>query len=272
MNPVLDGIDDHIAKLKSIEPWGYNTAYALSAKFNLHRNYAEFLLGKGRLRAKQINQILAGIEEDKKTAYDEKYAEELYQKFQNHEIEDGELTERLRGRLAGKEILVIAPGHSIVSDRDKIEAYIAAKHPIVFTANFSPEEYEKDYIFCSNAMRYELLKDRKGDASLLITSNLLDVCEKEKNILNYADLSFDEMGSCDNCVIMLIKLLIHLDAKEVVLAGFDGYRSEGGNYVHNYMASRYTKGQEENVRIRKYVAELKKKISVCFLTESIYEE
>ena len=271
-NPVLDGIDDHIAKLKSIEPWGYNTAYALSAKFNLHRNYAEFLLGKGRLRAKQINQILAGIEEDKKTAYDEKYAEELYQKFQNHEIEDGELTERLRGRLAGKEILVIAPGHSIVSDKDKIEAYIAAKHPIVFTANFSPEEYEKDYIFCSNAMRYELLKDRKGDASLLITSNLLDVCEKEKNILNYADLSFDEMGSCDNCVIMLIKLLIHLDAKEVVLAGFDGYRSEGGNYVHNYMASRYTKGQEENVRIRKYVAELKKKISVCFLTESIYEE
>ena len=43
VNPVLDGIDDHIAKLKSIEPWGYNTAYALSAKFNLHRNYAEFL-------------------------------------------------------------------------------------------------------------------------------------------------------------------------------------------------------------------------------------
>lgn len=272
MNPVLDGIDDHIAKLKSIEPWGYNTAYALSAKFNLHRNYAEFLLGKGRLRAKQINQILAGIEEDKKTAYDEKYAEELYQKFQNHEIEDGELTERLRGRLAGKEILVIAPGYSIVSDRNKIEAYITARHPIVFTANFSPEEYEKDYIFCSNAMRYELLKDRKGDATLLITSNLLDVCEKEKNILNYADLSFDEMGSCDNCVIMLIKLLIRLDAKEVVLAGFDGYRSEGGNYVHNYMASRHTKGQEENIKIRKYVAELKKKIPVFFLTASIYEE
>jgi len=271
VNPVLDGIDDHIAKLKSIEPWGYNTAYALSAKFNLHRNYAEFLLGKGRLRAKQINQILAGIEEHKKTAYDEAYMEELYGKFQNHEIEDAVLIERLKKEFSGREILIIAPGHSIATQKDKIEAYIKKYHPVVFSANFSPEEYDKDYIFCSNAMRYELLRNRKDEVPVLLTSNLLGVCEGEENILNYADLSFDELGSCDNCVIMLIKLLIRLNAKEIILAGFDGYRIEGGNYVHNYMASRYTKGQEENVRIRKYVAALKKKVAVRFLTESIYE-
>ena len=90
VNPVWDGIDDYIIKLKQIEPWGYSAAYALSAKFNLHRNYAEFLLGKGRLRAKQINQILAGIEKGKRTAYDEAYIEGLYQKFQNHEVDDSE--------------------------------------------------------------------------------------------------------------------------------------------------------------------------------------
>lgn len=271
VNPVLDGIDDHIAKLKSIEPWGYNTAYALSAKFNLHRNYAEFLLGKGRLRAKQINQILASIEDNKKTAYDEEYAEGLYRKFQNHETDDEELIKQLKEQLAGREVLVIAPGHSIVSDRDKIEGYAAEKHPIVITANFSPEEYDKDYIFCSNAMRYEVLRGRKDHATVLITSNLLDVCEGEENVLNYAELSFDEMGSCDNCVIMLIKLLIRLEVGEIILAGFDGYRSEGGNYVHDYMASRHTKGLEENIRIRKYVDELKKKIPIHFLTESLYD-
>lgn len=272
VNPVLDGIDDHIARLKCIEPWGYNTAYSLSAKFNLHRNYAEFLLGKGRLRAKQINQILAGIDEDKKTAYDEEYAEELYRKFQNHEIEDGALIDKLKGQLSGKEILVIAPGYSIVSNRDKINSYISGEHPVVFTANFSPEEYEKDYIFCSNAMRYEVIKDRREDTPVLITSNLLDICEGEGNVLNYAELSFDEMGNCDNCVIMLMKLLIRLGVKGIVLAGFDGYRSEGSNYVHDYMASRHTKGQEENIRIRQYVDGLKKKIPVRFLTESIYEK
>ena len=110
VNPVLDGIDDHIIQLKQIEPWGYSTAYALSAKYNLHRNYAEFLLGKGRLRAKQINQILASIEENKKTAYDEAYIESLYEGFQNHEVDDKELLGRLKKQWRDRDILILAPG------------------------------------------------------------------------------------------------------------------------------------------------------------------
>lgn len=272
VNPVLDGIDDHIIQLKSIEPWGYSTPYALSAKFNLHRNYAEFLIGKGRLRAKQINQILASIEDDKKTAYDESYAESLYQKFQNHEIEDQELVEQLKKALSGKKILILAPGPSIAEKKKEIQDFIDKENPVVFAANFSPDVYKEDYVFCSNAMRYEVLKNRKDNTPLLITSNLLDVCEKEEQILNFTELSFDELGSCDNCVIMLIKLLIRMDIKEAALAGFDGYKEEGNNYVYSYMSSQYTKGQEENVKIRKYVATLRGKIALHFLTESLYEQ
>lgn len=272
VNPVLDGIDDHIAKLKQIEPWGYNTAYSLSAKFNLHRNYTEFLLGKGRLRAKQINQILASIEDHKKTAYDEKYAEDLYQKFQNHEIDDGKLVEQLKEKLSGKKILILAPGATIIREKEKLQDFIKNEDPVIISANFKPEEYKQDYIFCSNAMRYEALKDRKDESCLLITSNLLDVCEKEENVLNFAELSFDELGTCDNCVIMLIKLLIRLEAGEIYTAGFDGYKEKGSNYIHSYMVSQHTKGQEENVKIRKYLIELKKKAKILFLTDSIYEK
>ncbi len=272
VNPVLDGIDDHIARWKKTEPWGYNTAYALSAKFNLHRNYAEFLLGKGRLRAKQINQILAGIEEGKKTAYDEEYAEKLYQSFQNHEIKDDALIERLKDRVSGKKVLVLAPGASIIKEGERITWFIEKYRPIVISANFNPEEFKKDYIFCSNAMRYEALKGQENDTEILITSNLLDLCEKEKNILNFAELSFDEMGCCDNCVIMLIKLLIRLNAEDVYTAGFDGYREEGNDYVHSYMVSQHTRGWEENIRIKRYVLELKKKVNIVFLTESVYEQ
>ena len=272
VNPVLDGIDDHIIQLKSIEPWGYSTPYALSAKFNLHRNYAEFLMGKGRLRAKQINQILASIEDDKKTAYDEAYAESLYQKFQNHEIEDKELVDKLQKSLSGRKVLILAPGSSIAEKQEEIQNYINKEHPVVFAANFSPDAYEKDYIFCSNAMRYEILKNNRESMPILITSNLVDVCEKEEQILNFTELSFDELGSCDNCVIMLIKLLIRLEIKEVALAGFDGYKEVGNNYVHSYMLSQYTKGQEENMKIRKYVSSLRSKIALHFLTETLYEQ
>lgn len=272
VNPVLDGIDDHIVKLKKIEPWGYNTAYALSAKFNLHRNYAEFLLGKGRLRAKQINQILASIENDKKTSYDEEYAQSLYQKFQNHEINDEKLVSQLKEILSGKRILILAPGTSILKNKYKIDSFIKEEEPVIISANFVSDEFNTDYIFCSNAMRYESIRDKNNNnAIVLLTSNLLDVISDQEHILNYSELSFDEIGACDNCVIMLLKLLIRLNISEVFLAGFDGYKKDMDNYIDSYMVSQYTKGQTENIKLGKYISFLKKKINIMFLTESIYE-
>lgn len=272
VNPVLDGIDDHIAKLKQIEPWGYNTAYALSAKFNLHRNYAEFLLGKGRLRAKQINQILASIEDHKKTAYDEVYAEELYQKFQNHEIDDHEAVEELKKELEGRKVLIIAPGTSIVTQEKAIRIFLEQESPVIISANFIPDGYTQDYVFCSNAMRYEAMKEVKEDYKLLLTSNLPDIGEKGERIFNYVELSYDELGTCDNCAIMLMKLLNRLGQNTVYVAGFDGYQEEKQNYVYSYMASQYTKGKDENRKIKKYISELKKKMDIYFLTDSIYEK
>lgn len=269
VNPVLDGIDDYIIQLKEIEPWGYSTAYALSAKYNLHRNYAEFLLNKGRLRAKQINQILAGIAEDKKTAYDEAYVEMLYQQFQNHEVDDAELIQRLQHKLQDRAVLILAPGSSILHEREKIQHFITGHHPIVISANFASNEYHQDYVFCSNAMRYSALEERQQEYQILITSNLLDVCE-EQQVLNYMDLCFDEKGSCDNCVIMLLKLLIKLEISKVYVAGFDGYRAKGNDYVTSYMASQHTKGVEENIKNSRYVADIRKQMEIEFLTDSLY--
>lgn len=269
INPILDGIDDHIAELKQIEPWGYSMPYALSAKYNLHRNYAEFLLGKGRLRAKQINQILASIEDDKKTAYDEAYIEKLYQKFQNHKVDDSALLLQLQNCFQDREILVLAPGFNILKQKEQIEQFIQEQDPLIIAANFIPADYQQDYVFCSNAMRYDALEEKKQDSIILITSNLMDICE-EANVLNYSELSFDEKGNCDNCVIMLLKLMIKLEKEQVYIAGFDGYQEKDDNYVTSYMASQYTKGEEENIRNRMYLEDIRKQIKLVFLTDSLY--
>ncbi len=271
VNPVLDGIDDHIAQLKQIEAWGYSTAYALSAKYNLHRNYAEFLLGKGRLRAKQINQILAGIEEHKKTAYDEKYIEGLYESFQNHEVDDKELLNRLKNEWQGRTILILAPGASVAEQKNRIDQFISEKNPIIISANFIPEIYRQDYAFYSNAMRYSAVEDKVDGNKLLFTSNLMGICNGA-NMLNYADLCFDDKGKSDNCVIMLMRLLIRLGKEQVFVAGFDGYQSTGCNYISSYMANQHTKGQEENIRNTGYVADIRKKLKVIFLTPSLYDK
>ena len=271
VNPVLDGIDDHIAQLKQIETWGYNTAYALSAKYNLHRNYAEFLLGKGRLRAKQINQILASIEEDKKTAYDEKYIEAIYVGFQNHEVDDRELLNRLRTEWKDRTILILAPGSSIAEQKNRIDQFISEKNPLVISANFIPENYRQDYAFYSNAMRYSAIEDKREMENLLVTSNLIDMSVAQ-NVLNYSELCFDDKGKSDNCVIMLMRLISKLGIDRVYVAGFDGYRSEGCNYISSYMANQHTKGMEENIRNTRYVADIRKKLDVVFLTQSVYDK
>lgn len=272
VNPILDGIDDHINALKQIEPWGYNTAYALSAKYNLHRNYAEFLLDKGRLRAKQINQILGSIEDNKKTAYDQEYIESLYQAFQSNEIDDREFLEQLKKKCVGRKVLILAPGSSILKQESKILNFIKEENPLIIAANFVPENIRIDYVFCCNAMRLEMLLERQKEINLIITSNLLDMYAGEKKAINYSDLCLDEEGTCDNSVVMLLKLLKKLEIKTVFVAGFDGYQTDGTNYVSSYMVNQHTKGESENIRIKRYLKQFEQTIRIHFLTESLYQQ
>lgn len=278
VNPVLDGIDDHIEQLKQIEAWGYSTAYALSAKYNLHRNYAEFLLDKGRLRAKQINQILGSLEDHKKTAYDEAYIEGLYQDFQNKTIDDRETRRNLARPMAGRKCLILAPGSSIIGERQRIERYIEEEKPVVISANFVPDFYQADYTFCCNARRFETILGKAQTPKVILTSNLLEMCpdgriEAGQYLpVNYMDLHFDEMGPSDNSVIMLLRLLKKLDVQDVALAGFDGYRTDSkANYVSDYMASQHTKGDEENKKIRERMMQMEKQLNIRYLTESLYQ-
>ena len=67
---MMDAIQDHIAPMKGETEWGYTPAYFLSARFNLHRNYAEHYLNKGDLTNRDIDTILARIDKSKKTAFD----------------------------------------------------------------------------------------------------------------------------------------------------------------------------------------------------------
>ena len=47
---------------------------------------------------------------------------------------------------------------------------------------------------------------------------------------------------------------------------------EGSNYISSYMANQHTKGMEENIRNTGYVADIRKKLDLIFLTPSIYDK
>ena len=71
---------------------------------------------------------------------------------------------------------------------------------------------------------------------------------------------------------MLMKLLYKVGMERIYVAGFDGYQTRKCNYVDSYMENQYTEGQEENIRNAGYVSDIRKKMEVVFLTQSLYDK
>ena len=274
IDPILDAIDDYIVPIKRLEPWGYSTAYSLSAKYNLHRNYAEFLLNKGKLKAKDINHILASIEDCKKTAFDEAYVEELYYHYQDCAVDDAQARAAFSQKLKGREILILAPGGSLEREEARIQAYIEEKSPVVITANFKSELYRADYLFFSNVKRYEEYVNGPMEEEILVTSNLKEGAKEAAGVFNYHDLTYDENGVFDNCTVMLLRLLKQIGIERVHLAGFDGYEEKPTDYVSSILdyQERRKGAAHTNQLIRTLLSPIRSQMNLEFLTPSKYEK
>ena len=261
---IMDAIQDYIAPMKGDTKWGYTPAYFLSARYNLHRNYSEHYLKKGDLTNRDINHILARFDNSKKTAFDAVYADRLYEEYKNNQIDDTKACGELSEILNGKEVMVIAPGASIVSYEDSIKQYIAQNNPIVISVNFVTDICNADFAFFSNNKRFD--KIEKFNCKTIVTSNLSEA--KADYAINYNSLSgaFDQ--GC-NSLIMLFKLLEKMQVKKVIAAGADGYVTGNKNYYDNSIRSI----SEHDNKYNTAVAEAIKNIGVDieFLTPSAYD-
>lgn len=273
LDPILDTIDDYIIPIKRVEPWGYSTAYSLSAQYNLHRNYAEFLLNKGKLKAKDINHILASIADNKKTAFDEAYAEQLYYSYQDSAVDDKDARAALAEEIRGREILILAPGGSLEREKEKLQSFIAEYQPLVVTVNFTSQIYQADYLFFSNVKRYEEYVTDKTSEKVMVTSNVKEA-DASDYIFNYHDLTYDENGVFDNSTIMLLRLLKQIGVGKVYVAGFDGYEEKRSDYVSHILdyQDRRKDASSTNGLIRRLLVPIKAQMAVEFLTSSKYQE
>ena len=260
---MMDAIQEYIEPIKGKTEWGYTPAYFLSARFNLHRNYAEYYLKKGDLTNRDINHILAGFDREKATAFDEVYANDKYYEYKNNMIDDSYDFSLLKERFANKKILVLAPGCSIKEKIQEISKFIAKEKPIVISINFIPEDYEVEYAFFSNARRFNQASDFK--CKLIVTSNI--ETDKEKIRLNYNALSssFDQGY---NSYVMILKLLKNLGIDEFFAAGADGYMDHGKNYYKSSLKSVSVCDGNYNLAVSRAIQRIG--INVNYLTDSAY--
>ena len=235
-------------------------------------------MDKKKLSVKSINEILESLEPDKKLLYDEAYIEKLYIDYQKNICDDTNDIEGLKERFEGKEILLLAPGHSVYTEYNKVIEYIRNNKPIVISMNFCPEGYPLDYIFMSNAKRYvrlsSVLANLPSQIRTIATSNVTRAKGQFDYILNYSAWLDEDALIVDNPMLMFMKVLKQIGVDKVTLAGFDGYtKSETEDYVNPNMA--YSFSKEKAMEINEDVINGLKKLQwydhFQFLTESLYE-
>ena len=78
---IYDLIGKYIEPIKKVIPWGYSPAYYITALLNMHRSYAEYLLKKQDISMSDINAILKSIDVSERRLFNEKYIENLYDKY-----------------------------------------------------------------------------------------------------------------------------------------------------------------------------------------------
>lgn len=275
VNQILEIISMYLEKEREKNFWGYNLKYYLAAINDCHHQYVQFLLEKKTLTIESINKILASIDFEKKTRYEQVYIEELYDKYQNVIINDEHTVTALAQRFKDQEILVLAPGYSLIRNKSKILKFIQERNPYIISVNHYIEGYNQDFIFLSNGIRFCQLENELGkidieSVEIVATSNISPTILKPDYVVNYKSLLLEQTYVKDNATLMLLRLLINAGVQRVSIAGFDGFVANNQNY-YDIGISLNNNLLNKNQDISDALGDIEKLISVNFITETLYK-
>lgn len=277
ISQLLEAIDVNILEIYRRSPWGYSMKFFIAASNDCHPSYVSYLLDKKTLSVKAINEILKTLAGEKKLLYDRAYIEQLYVDHQKHACDDTRDYERLEAQLGGRRVLVIGPGATLNSERDRIEGYIRETAPVVIAINFVPDGIEPHFLFLTNSKRYVQQASRLSQAKerlrIIATSNVTRSCGAFDFQLDFERLIDRDAVFMDNSFIMLLKVLQRVGAKHVALAALDGYSSDRTtDYYASEMEyeSAREKGDQINAYVNRMLAGFREQLSFEFITTTVY--
>jgi 4-hydroxy 2-oxovalerate aldolase len=217
IEPIIRSIDEVLMKVYEKTRWGYSMPYYLSAKYNVHPNYAVYLSSKNTLPALAIDGMLSSLDPQQAVKFDKDLIERMYIDYQSREIDDKENIETLRKVIFGKNVVLVGPGKSY----KEFDFNNLPPDSVLIAINFVPDNIAVEYSFISNAKRYsELDKSKLNQTSLLTTSNI--VADNSLSF-NYNSLLNSREAVKDNSLLMFLNLLKKMGINSVKLIGCDGY-------------------------------------------------
>ena len=275
LSQYLEAIDANIMQFYQPATWGYSLFFFIAASNDCHPDYVKQLTNKHTLSIKQMTELLGKLQGEKKLLYDKDYMEKLYVEFQDKEINDTESVNALSEELTGKTILITGPGTTMETQSRRISEFVMSANPVIISINYASKAFMPDYIFLTNSKRYIQLSTllSKQKIPVIATSNVTPTDTPFEYVVNISELLDKSSEYADNSLVMILKVLMRCNIKEVNLAGFDGYSGTDANYLDEGKEYEFAKQKADylNNYMSEFIRANKDAIKVKFLTDTRYD-
>lgn len=280
INVVLDAIDTYMEYFKAHYTWGYSTPYFISGMYCAHVNNIAYLKNTHLANALVTKSVISALSDEDRRRYDYDLLEQKYIEYSNCVVDDTETIATLKAAVNNRKVLLLSPGASVYRQKDRIKEFCEKNNPLIISVNALIDVVGADYAFFCNRLRYDYAKEayteRFYSVKKILTSNVKTLSEVDENVINFNLLVKRGWEHFDNATIMCLRLLKKLHAKDVVIAGFDGFEDNAENYF-DVTLPKIDPGKsyaELNAEIQDmfddFYKSAAKTMSICFLTESKY--
>ncbi len=283
MNEILYAIDTYIEPLKSNYSWGYSTPYFIAGIYCCHVNNIAYLLNNHRTLSKDMRLIIESLPPESRLKYDYDLLEDKYVSYSDRVIDDEDALVAIKKLFSSRKLLLLAPGLTLKSCRDGINDFIMRENPLVIGINSLPDGYDCDYLFFSKPLRYQYALEKDCEKcrkiTKILTSNVKTSGDADEMIVNYNLLVKLGWTYFDDSMIMFLRLLEKTGAKEIYLAGFDGFPpDENFAYADPFLQGNLSREKRMSLNediasmLNDILEETDGKLFIEFLTPSIYSE
>jgi len=272
---ILDIIDEYIYDYSQQHSWGYSIPALMAGIYKSHPNNISYLTEKFRLDTKDIKYIMSMIDASTRQRYDYNNIERLYIEYVATKIDDYSAINQLKNLIAGREVLILVPGHTLTTHKTEITNYIQQNNPFIISVNFY-SDYDESAAFFGNQKRFNNTEAKQN--KLIIATSNIKTTNSQVVSVNYEGLINREDEYFDNSTIMLLNLLRKTEVGKLSIAGFDGFKhGEESNFIQEKLDIKRHESEYENINkalaymFGKFAKTMIGKCDIKFITPSMFQ-
>ncbi len=281
IDAILDAVDIYMGYYLEHFRWGYSVPYLIAGMNCCHVNNIAYLLNNHRTNTRDMRYIIESLSAAERLKYDYSLLEQKYVDIVNRKVDDSLEKTELQNALAGRDIILVAPGKSSLAEQKRILSLTRSENAVVIGVNAILPEYEYNYVFFVNPARYEYasntFKDTFTNVKKILLSNIRSTPGPNELIIAYEHAVKQGWPHFDNAVICALRLLDWLEITHVKLVGFDGFATRyNESYADPYLPSLNpdNKWDKLNEEILEMFLDFKSKALYCrnieFITDSYF--